>query len=49
MGEPLGADFVLGLLVTLVLPLVLGAAGLAVLVVTGVLFATRPPGPPRQG
>jgi len=43
VGEPLGASFVVGLLVTLLLPAVLGVAGLAVLVVTTILFATRAP------
>lgn len=40
---PSTATFVVGLLVGLIVPLVLGLAGIVILIVTGVLFATRPP------
>jgi hypothetical protein len=42
---PTGATFVVGLLVGILVPLALGTSGLVVLVVTGVLHATRPPRP----
>jgi hypothetical protein len=45
VGPPLGAGFVVGLLLTILLPLVLGLSGFGVLVVTTVLFVTRRPGP----
>lgn len=45
VGSPLGSGFVLGLLVTVLLPVVLGLAGVAVLVTTTVLWLTRAPGP----
>ena len=45
IGSPLGAGFAVGLLVTILVPLLLGGAGLAVLVVTTVLWSTRPPRP----
>ena len=40
---PSVGGFVGGLLLTVLVPLVLGGAGLVVLVLTGVLWATRPP------
>lgn len=43
VGPPLGAGFVAGLLLTILLPLVLGLSGFAVLIVTTVLFVTRSP------
>ena len=45
VGPPLGSGFVAGLLLTILLPLVLGLSGFAVLVVTTVLFVTRKPAP----
>lgn len=45
VGPPLGAGFVVGILLSILLPLVLGLAGFAVLVVTTVLFVTRRPSP----
>ncbi len=48
IGSPLGAGFAGGLVLTLLLPLLLGAAGVAVVVVTAVLRSARPTaaGPP---
>ncbi len=46
VGAPLGAGFAAGLVVTILVPLVLGLAGVAVLVTTAVLWFTRTPGPP---
>lgn len=45
VGAPLGRDFVAGLLLTILGPLVLGGAGLVVLVTTTVLWFTRPARP----
>ena len=42
---PSGSTFVVGLLVGILVPLALGTAGLVVLVVTGVLYASRPARP----
>lgn len=49
VGSPLGSGFVLGLLVSVLLPMALGLAGLAVLVTTTVLWSTRAPGPSASG
>ncbi|WP_460840136.1 hypothetical protein [Nocardioides marmoraquaticus] len=43
IGAPLGGGFVAGLLLTILGPMVLGLAGLVVLVVTTVLWFSRPP------
>ncbi len=43
VGEPLGAGFVGGILATILVPLVVGGAGLLVLLVTTILWLTRPP------
>lgn len=43
VGPTLGTGFVVGLGLTILLPLVLGLSGFAVLVVTTVLFVTRKP------
>ena len=43
VGDPLGAGFVVRLLVTILAPMGLGLLGMAVLVVTAVLWFTRPP------
>ncbi|WP_156384318.1 hypothetical protein [Marmoricola sp. Leaf446] len=45
IGSPLGAGFAVGLVLTILGPLLLGGAGLAVLVVTTVLWLSRPPRP----
>jgi hypothetical protein len=42
---PSGGTFVAGLLVGILVPIVLGGAGLVVLIVTAVLYASRPPRP----
>lgn len=44
---PQVGSFVVGIIAGILVPLVLGLAGLALLIVTGVLFATRPPRPTR--
>lgn len=46
VGAPLGAGFAAGLVVTILVPMVLGLAGVAVLVTTTVLWVTRKPGQP---
>jgi hypothetical protein len=38
-------SFVLGILATILIPLALGLSGLSILIVTGILFAVRPPRP----
>ena len=43
--SPRIASFVVGILATIFVPLLLGLAGLAVLIVTGILWATRPARP----
>ena len=50
---PSTGTFIAGLLVGLIVPLVLGLIGIVILIVTGVLWATRPPrtqktGPPSE-
>lgn len=45
VGAPLGAGFAAGLVVTILVPMVLGLAGVAVLVTTTVLWVTRRPAP----
>ncbi len=42
---PSGSTFVVGLLVGILVPIALGGAGLVVLIVTAVLYASRPPRP----
>lgn len=49
IGSPLGSGFVVGLLVTVLLPMVLGVAGLVVLITTTVLWVTRGQGPSASG
>jgi hypothetical protein len=46
---PSTGTFIAGLLVGLIVPLVLGLVGIVILIVTGVLWATRPPRPKRTG
>ncbi|GAB3259161.1 hypothetical protein GCM10027425_21300 [Alteromonas gracilis] len=43
VGEPLGSAFVGGILATIFVPMALGGLGLIVLLVTAVLWFTRPP------
>jgi hypothetical protein len=43
-AAPKIGNFVVGILATIFVPLFLGLFGLAILIVTGILFATRPPG-----
>lgn len=43
IGAPLGSGFAIGLVVTILGPMVLGLAGLAVLITTTVLWLTRKP------
>jgi hypothetical protein len=43
VGASLGVGFVGGILATILVPLVIGGAGLVVLLVTTVLWVTRPP------
>lgn len=44
-AAPRIGSFVAGLLATILVPMVLGMSGLAILIVTGILFATRPARP----
>ena len=46
---PSTGTFIAGLLVGLIVPLVLGLIGIVILIVTGVLWATRPPRPKKLG
>ena len=46
---PSTGTFIAGLLVGLIVPLVLGLIGIVILIVTGVLWATRPPRPKKTG
>lgn len=49
IGSPLGSGFVVGLLVTVLLPMMLGVAGLVVLITTTVLWFTRGQGAGASG
>lgn len=46
VGAPLGVGFAAGLVVTILVPMVLVLAGVAVLVTTAVVWFTRKPGQP---
>ena len=45
IGAPLGAGFVIRVVATILVPILLGLAGVVILVVTAVLWATRRPTP----